>query len=423
MKVLVIGSGGREHAICWRLRHSESVTHVFCAPGSDGIGMTARCLDIAVTEIDKLITFVKENQIDVTVVGPELPLSLGIVDAFQKEQLRIFGASKAASELESSKAFAKKIMNDAGVPTGRYSVVTSAEAATAYVNEFGAPVVLKADGLAAGKGVFVCHTVDEALLAVASLYAKDSSARVVCEEFLEGIEVSYIIATDGDHIIPMAPSHDYKRIFDNDQGPNTGGMGSVCPTPRFTPEQEEFVLHHVMVPTIAEMKHRGTPFSGFLYAGLMISPKGEIKVLEFNTRLGDPETQSIMRRLESDLGQMMYMLCDVQVNKTRIVENLPAPLWSPQPCVCLVLASAGYPDSSSAGDVIEGIALAESLPNTVVFHAGTKLDGALLKTAGGRVLSVTATGNTVAEARQAAYKAADMIQFKGRQLRRDIGLQ
>jgi phosphoribosylamine--glycine ligase len=420
MRVLVIGSGGREHAICWRLRQSSLATHVFCAPGNPGIGMVAKLVDIAVDDIAGLIAFVKDQNIELTVVGPEYPLSLGIVDAFRKENLRIFGASKAASQLESSKAFAKQIMNEAGVPTGRFQVVHSRAEASAYIEQYGAPVVLKADGLASGKGVFVCHTIEEAQEAVASLYKKNEVGSVVIEEFLEGIEVSYIIATDGEHIVPMQASHDYKRIFDKDEGPNTGGMGSVCPTPRFTEEQEEFVLHYVMVPTIAQMKKRGMPFSGFLYAGLMISPTGTIKVLEFNTRLGDPETQSIMRQFQSDLLETLYELSDPSPHT--VMQNMPAPAWAPKVTVSIVLAAAGYPDAPRTGDEITGVHQAEELSDVVVFHAGTAFQEGKLVTAGGRVLAVSAQGETIAEARELAYRAADMIQFAGKQQRCDIAL-
>jgi phosphoribosylamine--glycine ligase len=420
MKVLVIGSGGREHAICWRLRQSKIVTHVFCAPGNPGIEMSAKLVDIKVDDISALISFVKENGIELTVVGPEYPLSLGIVDAFRLENLRIFGASKEASQLESSKAFAKKIMNDAGVPTGHFKVVQSKKEASDYIAQCGAPIVLKADGLASGKGVFVCKTIDEAQEAVASLYKNSDSGSVVIEEFLEGIEVSYIIATDGENIIPMQASHDYKRIFDHDAGPNTGGMGSVCPTPRFNDEQEDFVLHHVMVPVLAQMKRRGTPFSGFLYAGLMIAPNGTMKVLEFNTRLGDPETQSIMRQFDSDLLETLYELSDPSSNV--VIQNIPAPTWAEKVTVSIVLAAEGYPDAPKTGDEITGIHLAESLPDVVVFHAGTKFENGKLVTTGGRVLVVSAQANSLESARAQAYKASDMIQFRGRQMRRDIGI-
>lgn len=420
MRVLVIGSGGREHAICWRLRQSESVTHVYCAPGNPGIGMTALQVQIPVDNIDGLVVFAKENKIDLTVVGPEVALSLGIVDAFRKNNLRIFGASKEASMLESSKAFAKQIMKEANVPTGKYQVVNSKKEALSFVNEFGAPIVLKADGLAAGKGVFVCHTLDSAIEAVSSLYSKSDIGAVVCEEFLEGIEISYIVATDGENICPMPPSHDYKRIFDNDEGPNTGGMGSICPTPRCTEADEEFALYDVMMPTISYMKKRGTPFTGFLYAGLMKHPNGQIKVLEFNTRLGDPETQSIMRRMTSDLASTLYFLAEEEPSIKFEDEFIP-PEWDSKVCACIVLSAEGYPDTPRKGDEISGIHMAEMLPDTVVFHAGTSMKDGKLVTDGGRVLSVTALGDTVQEASLKAYKAADIIQFKGRHLRRDIG--
>jgi phosphoribosylamine--glycine ligase len=421
MKVLVIGSGGREHAICWRLRQSPKVTHVFCAPGNVGIGMSARCLDVAVDDIDGLVKIAKDNQIDLTVVGPELPLSLGVVDRFQKEGLRIFGASKEASMLESSKAFAKQVMNEAGVATGRYEVVNSKQQANEYLSQVGAPIVLKADGLAAGKGVFVCHSVEEAKIAIESLYSQSNTGRVVCEEFLEGIEISYMIATDGENIVPMATSHDYKRIFDNDEGPNTGGMGSVCPTPRCAEADEEFALYEVMVPTIKRMKERGTPFTGFLYAGLMKNSKGEIKVLEFNTRLGDPETQSIMRACDGDLASALLVLAELSTKDNKVVDRFPDLSWSSQSVVSLVLAAEGYPDTPKKGDEITGITLAENIPGVVVFHAGTVLNEGKILTNGGRVLAVSAMAETLQEATANAYRAADMIQFRGRHLRRDIG--
>ena len=421
MKVLVIGSGGREHAICWRLRQSPKVTHVFCAPGNVGISMSARCVDISVENIEGLVQFAKDNQIDLTVVGPELPLSLGVVDRFREEKLRIFGASKAASELESSKAFAKQVMNEAGVPTGRYTVVNSKEQALSYLNEVGAPIVLKDDGLAGGKGVFVCQTKEDSIAAIDSLYSKHADAKVVCEEFLEGIEISYMVATDGENIIPMATSHDYKRVFDNDKGPNTGGMGSVCPTPRCTEEDEEFALYEVMVPTIAQMKNRGTPFSGFLYAGLMKNPNGQIKVLEFNTRLGDPETQSIMRACEGDLATTLLVLAQKSVDENKVLTSLPELQWSNQVVVSIVLAAEGYPDIPIKGDEIAGIPLAENITGVTVFHAGTTMKDDKLVTNGGRVLTVSAIASTLEDAQSSAYRAADMIQFRGRHLRRDIG--
>lgn len=423
MKILVIGSGGREHAICWKLRQSPKVDTIFCAPGNPGIGMVARCVDIKVTDVEALKQFAIENKIDLTVVGPELPLTLGVVDTFRAAGLRIFGATQAAAELEGSKSFAKKIMLEAGVPTAHYAVVHTKDDALSHIKKFGAPIVLKADGLASGKGVFVCKTDDEALAAVQSLFSQPGEHRVVIEEFLEGIEISYIIATDGEHIIPFAPSHDYKRIFDNDAGPNTGGMGSVCPTPRFSHADEEAALYGVMVPTIAYMKKRGTPFSGFLYAGLMKAPDGTFKVLEFNTRLGDPETQSIMMRLKSDLAELLYFLSDNPEGNAQELQDLPPLAWDERFSVCLVVASEGYPDNPTIGDEIKGLHLAETQPHAVVFHAGTKSADGKIVTAGGRVLGVTALGPTLAEARTNAYNAANMIQFRGSHVRRDIGLQ
>lgn len=422
MNILVIGSGGREHAMCWRLKKSPSVNELYCAPGNPGIETVAKCIDIAVDDIQGLLQFAKEQNIDLTVVGPEYPLTLGVADTFRANGLRIFGPNKDAAQIEGSKSFAKKVMQDAGVPTARYTVLTTQKEATDYLKKYGAPIVLKADGLASGKGVHVCMTEDAARKAINALFPDPSEEyRVVCEEYLEGVEISYIIATDGENIVPMAPSHDYKRIFDNDEGPNTGGMGSVCPTPRFTEADEEFVIYNVMVPTIAQMKKQGTPFSGFLYAGLMKGPDGRINVIEFNARLGDPETQSIMRRLESDFAQILNML-SAPPGQTKHIESLPRVKWSKEVAVCLVAASDGYPDSPKAGDEITGLELTESIPNAIVFHAGTKRNGSKLVTAGGRVLGITGIGGDLETARREAYKAADLIQYRGRQLRRDVGL-
>ncbi len=414
MKVLVIGSGGREHALCWKLRQSPLLKALYCAPGNPGIEQVAQCVPIKVDNIQALVDFAKSEAIDFTIVGPELPLSKGVVDLFRREKMLIFGPSQKAAQLESSKEFAKEVMVAAGVPTARYATVNDAASAKKYFSEHGVPVVFKADGLASGKGVFVCHTNEEASSAMSALFTQLKADRVVIEQFLEGIEVSYIVATNGKEIVPFAPSHDYKRIFDADKGPNTGGMGSVCPTPRLTDAQGAWVVEKVMRPVICEMERRGIPFSGFLYAGLMISPKGEISVLEFNARFGDPECQSIMRRLDSDLLELLLALAQ---------GRNPAPIrFNSNAAVCLVAASAGYPDAPELGDEITGIAQSQLISNTVVFHAGTSGDGGSLKTAGGRVLSITATGSDIAAARSAAYKASDLIQFRGKQVRRDIGL-
>ncbi len=416
MRVLVIGSGGREHAICWKLRQSKQLTKLFCAPGNPGISEIAECLPLSVGDVAPLVEFAKRERIDLTIVGPELPLSLGIVDAFRAAGLSIFGPTKAAAQLESSKAFTKEILVSVNAPTAAYESFTDVHAAERYALAQGAPIVVKEDGLAAGKGVTVCTSVDEAIASIrAALHAPGS--RVVIEEFLDGVEASFIVATDGTRVVPLVPSHDYKRLLDGQRGPNTGGMGTVSPTTHLTPQQEAFTLERVIHPVLREMERRGTPFSGFLYAGLMLSPRGDVRVLEFNARLGDPETQVILRRLDSDL---LPILAGLAAGKDLGVE---APRWTDNAAVCVVLAAAGYPEKVRKGDVIEGISFATQVADVVVFHAGTALeaDGRLV-TAGGRVLNVTARGKTVEEARRYAYRAADLIQFAGVQRRRDIGV-
>jgi len=416
MRVLVIGSGGREHAICWKLRHSKQLTGLFCAPGNPGIGEIAECVPLKVDDIPQLVEFARRERIDLTVVGPELPLSLGVVDAFRAAGLFIFGPTKGAAQLESSKAFTKEILVSVNAPTAAYASFTDVQAAEQYVAQQGAPIVVKEDGLAAGKGVTVCATVDEALAAV-RVALRAPGARVVIEEFLEGVEASFIVATDGVNVVPLVPSHDYKRLLDGQRGPNTGGMGTVSPTSHLNSEQEAFTLERVIHPVLREMARRGTPFSGFLYAGLMLSPRGDVRVLEFNTRLGDPETQVILRRLDSDL---LPILAGLAMGKGESVES---PRWSENAAVCVVLAAAGYPEKPRKGDVIEGIPFATQVADVVVFHAGTALDAnRKLVVAGGRVLNVTARGATVDEARRYAYRAADLIQFAGVQRRRDIGV-
>lgn len=413
MKVLVIGSGGREHALCWKLRQSKRIKTLFCAPGNPGTARVAENVSIAVDKLEELAAFAEKQKIDLTIVGPEYPLSLGVVDLFQSRGLKIFGPSKAASCLESSKSFAKEIMTAAGVPTAAYETFTERASADAWLRAHPGPVVLKADGLASGKGVFVCRDLSQALEASASLFADMKATKVVVEEFLIGKEASFIVAANVRAVVPLAPAHDYKRIRDNDEGPNTGGMGSVCPTNHVSSEQCAWALEHVMRPVLKEMERRGTPFSGFLYGGLMIDPQGKISVLEFNARLGDPETQSILRLLDSDLVEMLEGLMAGQT---------PQPRWKAESSICLVLAASGYPQEVKTGDEISGLEFAESLPGVAIFHAATGLaERSRLITAGGRVLGVTAVGSDLSEARARAYRAADMIQFRGRQLRRDIG--
>lgn len=419
MKVLVIGSGAREHAICWRLKASPSVTEVLCAPGNPGIAQVATCVPIAVTDIDALRAAVEQHGISLTVVGPEAALAVGIVDAFEKHNLPIVGPSKEAAQLETSKAFAKAVMVEAGVPTARHEVFTTRASLEEYCAAKGAPLVLKADGLASGKGVFVITDAKDFPGAVDALFGSLKAERVVVEEFLEGVEVSCIFASNGVDVVPLAPAHDYKRVFDDDQGPNTGGMGSVCPTTRISSDDLVWIQEHCARPIVETMRARGTPFKGFLYAGLMISRRSPgtvgMRVLEYNTRLGDPECQSIMARLVSDPVELFEWMSGVR-------ETRPKLEWSNHVATCVVIASDGYPEAPVKGDPITGMELATLVPKTVIFHAATARDarGALVST-GGRTLSVVGVGADHSEARGAAYKAVDMIQLRGRRVRRDIG--
>ncbi|MCB0310676.1 MAG: phosphoribosylamine--glycine ligase [Bdellovibrionales bacterium] len=418
MNVLVVGSGAREHAICWKLRQSVDLKELWVAPGNPGMARVANPVNISVDDMDGLLRFVRERSIDFVVVGPELPLTLGITDYFEEAGIAIFGPCKAAAMLEGSKSFAKEIMKAAGVPTADYKEFINLQEAQEYIREIGAPIVVKADGLAAGKGVFVCLELDQALEACRKLFTEIPKPRIVIESYLSGTEASFIVATNGSIILPLASSHDYKRIYDRDQGPNTGGMGSVCPTPRMNAVQEQKVIDEVIRPVLRELEVRRIPFCGFLYAGLMLSPDGGISVLEFNARLGDPECQSIMRRMKGDLLKELLTLCKERGGKQQI-HQLD---WSDEVAVCVVLAAEGYPESPTLGDSIEGLMLAESVNGVELFHAGTKLSGRdKLVTSGGRVMSVTALGADLSSARQRAYQAVDLIQFRGRQVRRDIG--
>lgn len=413
MKLLVIGAGAREHAICWKIKQSPLVSELYCAPGNPGIAQDAKIVNIEVDQIDRLLEFALQNKMNLTVVGPEVPLSLGIVDLFRSKGLKIFGPTQAAAQLESSKEFAKEIMISAGVRTARYEIFTSLDALNEHLNKQNGAVVLKADGLAAGKGVVVCQDSEQARQGAEFLFQDLGSKRVIAETFLTGQEISYIVATDGKSVVPLSSAHDYKRIHDGDRGPNTGGMGSVAPTPRLKPETGARIVDEVIRPVLREMEARGKPFSGFLYAGLMVNDLGEAYVLEFNTRLGDPECQSIMRRLDSDFVELLLGL----LGEKPLVE----PRWSPQTAISVVLAAAGYPGDVVKGDEIWGIDSAASFPDTVIFHAGTKIVDHKLVTSGGRVLSVSATGATSEQARAKVYRAVDMIQFRGLQCRRDIG--
>ena len=420
MRVLVVGSGAREHAICWRLAISKHITHVACAPGNAGIATCAEIIPIAATAVEELLKVVQEKKIDLTVVGPEVALEAGIVDLFEAHGARIAGPSKAAAFLESSKSFAKEVMVAAGVPTASYEVFSTQQELRAYCTKRGTPLVLKADGLASGKGVFVITDTKDFEPAFEMLYGPINAERVVVEEFLDGVEVSCIFACNGDDFIPLAPAHDYKRLSDNDEGPNTGGMGSVCPSPRISGAELEWIQERCAAPILKEMKKRGSPFKGFLYAGMMVPrdlsrrPEG-IRVLEYNTRLGDPECQSILVRLASEPHELFEWIAGGRKEK-------PTLAWRKEVSTCVVMASDGYPEGVAKGDEIVGVDLAALVPNAVVFHAATALnDKGRLVSNGGRTLSVVGLGADVEGSRRVAYKAVDLIQLRGRRVRRDIG--
>lgn len=417
MKVLVIGSGGREHALVWKIRQSARVTQVFCAPGNAGIGELADLVALTPDDVHGLRRFAEQERIDLTVVGPELPLSLGLVDEFAAHGLRAFGPTRLAAQLETSKAFAKELMRRQGIPTPYFGVFTEPEEAHRYVSEVGAPIVVKADGLAAGKGVVLCASVKEAHEAIdeimrARLFG-DAGDRVVVEEFLEGEEVSFLAFTDGHTVLPLASSQDHKRAFDGDLGPNTGGMGAYSPAPLITPPLADRIVQEIMLPAIKGLNQRKITYKGILYAGLMITPEN-IKVLEFNVRFGDPECQSLMVRLQSDLVEVMEAVIDERLAEVTLS-------WDTRPAVCVVLAAEGYPGSYETGKRISGLEALRDWEEGVVFHAGTAyVDGALVTT-GGRVLGITATGEELAEAIAAAYQAVEKISWPGMHYRRDIG--
>ena len=417
MKLLIIGGGGREHALAWRLAQSPRVKTVFVAPGNGGTACSPRMQNVDITNLHDLANFARNEGIAYTVVGPEAPLAAGVVDIFREQGLKIFGPSQAAAQLESSKDFAKAFMVRHHIPTAAYQTFTDAEQAKAYIRQQGAPIVVKADGLAAGKGVIVAETEQQALDAVDSMLGDGSfgqaGARVVIEEFLTGEEASFIVMCDGNTIVPMASSQDHKRLLDNDQGPNTGGMGAYSPAPVVSPALHERIMREVIEPTIDGMKKDGIAFTGFLYAGLMIDETGQPKVIEFNCRFGDPETQPIIMRLESDLVELCLAAVEGKLDEAQAK-------WDPRPALGVVMAAANYPDTPQTGDAISGLDSADS--NIVkTFHAGTKLEGDQVVTSGGRVLCVTALGETVKAAQQNAYQAIEKIQWDGCYYRRDIG--
>jgi phosphoribosylamine--glycine ligase len=416
MKILVVGSGGREHALAWKLAQSKRIQMVIVAPGNGGTALDPRLQNIAITDPVELANFADKEHIALTVVGPEAPLAAGIVDLFRERGLKIFGPTQQAAQLESSKDFAKDFMHRHGIPTATYQTFTDATAAHQYIEQLGAPIVIKADGLAAGKGVVVAMTLDEAHAAIDMMLSDnrfgDAGARVVVEEFLEGEEASFIVMVDGKHILPLATSQDHKRLLDKDEGPNTGGMGAYSPAPIVTPELHARVIREIIQPTVKGMEKDGIPYTGFLYAGLMIDAQGNPKTLEFNCRMGDPETQPIMARLKTDLVTVMEHAVSGTLNEIELD-------WDRRTALGVVLAAAGYPDSPKKGDVITGIP-AETA-DSMTFHAGTVLENGKLQTSGGRVLCVVGLGDSVRVAQKHAYEAADQIRFDGLQFRRDIG--
>lgn len=416
MKVLVIGSGGREHAIVWKLSQSRSVDKIYCCPGNAGISGLAECINVKQDDFSSLLDLVKYEWIDLTIVGPEDPLSKGIVDLFEKEGRKILGPIKAAAQLESSKVFSKDLMKSYGIPTAEYRVFTSYLHAEEYIKFKGTPIVIKADGLAAGKGVFIADTLDEAMDAL-KVIMKDKAFgnagnKVIIEDCLKGEEASYMVFTDGKSIVPMVSSQDHKRIFDGDKGPNTGGMGAYSPAPVMTEELEKVVIEKIMKPTIRALRSEGINYKGILYAGLMID-KGVPQVLEFNCRLGDPETQPVLSRLKTDLMDVAMAVTEERLSEINIE-------WNSDPAVCVVLSASGYPGKYRKGDVITGLEEANAVEGVHVFHAGTAFKDNHIVTAGGRVLGVTAVGKDIAAAKSRAYDAAGKIHFQGMRYRKDI---
>ena len=416
MKILVVGSGGREHALAWRLAQSKRIQMILVAPGNGGTALDKRMKNVAITDPAALADFAQREQVALTVVGPEAPLAAGIVDIFRERGMKIFGPTRKAAQLESSKDFAKTFMERHGIPTARYQTFSEADAAHRYIDEQGAPIVIKADGLAAGKGVVVAMTLEEAHGAIDMMLSDnrfgDAGARVVVEEFLEGEEASFIVMVDGKNILPLATSQDHKRLLDQDLGPNTGGMGAYSPAPIVTPELHARVMREIIQPTVQGMAKDGIPFTGFLYAGLMIDAEGNPKTLEFNCRMGDPETQPIMARLKTDLVSVMEHAIAGTLNEIELA-------WDRRTALGVVMAASGYPDAPRKNDVITGIA--EETEHSMTFHAGTALDNKTLTTQGGRVLCVVGLGDSVRVAQKHAYETLDQIHFDGMQFRRDIG--
>jgi phosphoribosylamine--glycine ligase len=423
MKVLVVGGGGREHALAWKLAQSSRVSQVLVAPGNGGTAREPGVRNVPLTDLQALADFAHAEQVALTVVGPEAPLAAGIVDLFRSRGLRIFGPTRAAAQLESSKAFAKEFMRRHGIPTAAYAIFTDAASAHAHVQAHGAPIVVKADGLAAGKGVVVAMTLEEAHAAIDEMLGghalgvrhNSSGAAVVLEEFMAGEEASFIVACDGTHVAALATSQDHKRIFDGDQGPNTGGMGAYSPAPVVTPDVHARVMREIIAPTVAGLRADGMPFTGFLYAGLMIDAQGRPRTVEFNARLGDPEAQVLLMRLKSDLLDLLLHATDGTLDQVELH-------WDRRFALGVVMAAAGYPLAPRMRDPIQGLPTAASPADAHVFHAGTTLgDDGVVRTSGGRVLCVTALGDSARLAQQRAYEALAPIRFDGAQWRTDIG--
>ena len=416
MKVLVVGGGGREHALVWKIAQSPKVSQIFCAPGNAGIAKLAQCVPIGAEDIVALADFAQREKIDLTVVGPEVPLCAGIVDEFQRRGLRVFGPTKSAAEIEGSKVFCRQLLAKWRIPSPKFAAFDDPNEAKSYIRRQGAPIVVKADGLAAGKGSIVCATLDEALRAVDRIMVErefgDAGKRIVVEEFLTGREASVMVFTDGRTVKPMLPSRDHKRLLDNDQGPNTGGMGAYCPVPDIDASLYDEIVETIMKPTIAALAAEGRPYKGVLYGGLMLTKEGP-KVLEFNCRFGDPETQAVLPLLDADLVDICEAVIDERLHEVDV-------RWKDGACICVVMASAGYPGAYEKGKVITGIEEAEGEEGVIVFHAGTAMKDGQLVTSGGRVLGVTAIGRDFDEAVERVYKAVSKIHFDGAHYRRDI---
>jgi len=417
MKVLILGSGGREHALAWAVKRSERVTEVVCAPGNGGIAQIARCLPVDLKDVAAMVRLAELEQPSLTIVGPELPLSLGVVDAFQERGFRVFGPTKDAARLESSKAFAKQFMKRHQIPTANYAVCTSAAEVEKAINLFHPPIVVKADGLAAGKGVIICESRHTAVEAAQGLFSGvllgGAEQKVVIEEFLEGDEVSFLCLSDGKHVAPLVPAQDHKRVGEGDTGPNTGGMGVYSTSEILEEHMTEWILHHIAEPTVRGMAEEDAPFVGVLYIGLMMTARGP-QVLEYNARFGDPETQAILVRLESDLVDALQACIDGRLSETEM-------RWASGASACVVASSAGYPGSYRTGLPISGLTAAAQIPGVQVFHSGTSRVGNQLVTGGGRVLGVTASGDSLEQALTRSYQALAEIHFEGMYYRRDIG--